>query len=92
MIRTGMLMILLLISLCGLTQSSRKFKNDANEISQIKKVIFDQAEAWSAGDLELFMQGYWKSDSLMFVGSNGITYGWDKTLANYKQTSLGFSP
>jgi hypothetical protein len=27
------------------------------------------------------MKGYWKSDSLKFYGSNGITYG----LANYKK-------
>jgi ketosteroid isomerase-like protein len=85
MIRTGLLLFLLLISLCGLTQSSRQNKNDNKEIEQIKKVLFDQAEAWSAGDLELFMQGYWKSDSLMFVGSKGITYGWDQTLANYRK-------
>jgi hypothetical protein len=31
------------------------------------------------------MEGYWKSDSLMFIGKNGITYGWEKTLSNYKK-------
>lgn len=31
------------------------------------------------------MQGYWKSDSLLFVGKNGPTYGWQKTLENYKK-------
>jgi hypothetical protein len=44
-----------------------------------------QEVAWSNHDLEGFMKGYWKSDSLKFYGSNGITYGWDKTLANYKK-------
>lgn len=32
------------------------------------------------------MQGYWKSDSLVFVGSRGLTYGWKKTLENYKKS------
>ena len=32
------------------------------------------------------MQGYWKSDSLMFVGNSGITYGWQGTLERYKTT------
>ena len=31
------------------------------------------------------MEGYWKNDSLKFYGSSGLTYGWDKTLANYKK-------
>ncbi len=31
------------------------------------------------------MEGYWKSDQLVFIGSNGITYGWEKTLENYKK-------
>ncbi len=31
------------------------------------------------------MEGYWKSDSLMFIGSNGITYGWQSTFNNYKK-------
>ena len=36
-------------------------------------------------NLEEFMQGYWKSDSLKFYGANGLTYGWNKTFANYKK-------
>ena len=31
------------------------------------------------------MQGYWKSDSLKFYGSRGLTYGWENTLNNYKK-------
>jgi hypothetical protein len=35
--------------------------------------------------MEKFMQPYWHSDSLMFIGKSGITYGWQKTLDNYKK-------
>jgi hypothetical protein len=31
------------------------------------------------------MTTYWHSDSLMFIGKNGITYGWTNTLNNYKK-------
>ena len=31
------------------------------------------------------MNGYWQNDSLMFIGKSGITYGWQKTLDNYKK-------
>ena len=50
----------------------------------IIKVMKAQEKAWSNHDLEGFMNGYWKSDSLKFYGSSGLTSGWEKTLANYK--------
>lgn len=45
----------------------------------------DQQTAWSKGDLDGFMQGYWKSDSLMFIGKRGPAYGWQTALDNYKK-------
>ena len=54
--------------------------------SAIKKVMNDQAAAWNRGDLETFMQGYWKSDKLVFVSGDRVTRGWQPTLDNYKRT------
>ncbi len=58
-------------------------------ISAIKTSITDvmntQALDWSKGDIDAFMEGYWKDEKLRFVGSRGITYGWDQTKANYKK-------
>jgi len=51
----------------------------------IRLVMKQQETAWNNHDLEGFMQGYWKSDSLKFYGSNGLTKGWENTLANYKK-------
>ena len=45
-----------------------------------------QTAAWNEGNLEAFMQNYWKSDSLMFIGKNGVVWGWQKTLDNYKKS------
>lgn len=42
-----------------------------------------QEDAWNNGDLETFMETYWKSDSLLFVGSKGPVYGWQATLDRY---------
>ncbi|WP_370730279.1 YybH family protein [Fibrella arboris] len=44
-----------------------------------------QTDDWNAGRVTDFMNGYWPSDSLTFVGKAGITYGYDATLANYKK-------
>jgi len=49
----------------------------------IHKVLKAQRIAWSKNNIEKFMEGYWKSDSLKFYGSNGITYGWENTLERY---------
>jgi ketosteroid isomerase-like protein len=57
-------------------------KNDEVKISRL---LAAQTEAWNRGDIESFMQGYWKSDSLMFIGKNGVTRGWQATLENYKK-------
>jgi uncharacterized protein (TIGR02246 family) len=53
--------------------------------SAIRKVMDDQAEAWNRGDLEGFMQGYWNSPKLVFVGSE-VTRGWQPTLDRYKRS------
>ena len=45
-----------------------------------------QEAAWNAGDLDGFMVAYWKSDSLLFVGSRGPSRGWSTTLANYRRS------
>jgi ketosteroid isomerase-like protein len=52
----------------------------------ILKVLEDQRIAWNNGDIDGFMQGYWKSDSLMFVGKTAPVYGWQGTLERYKKT------
>ncbi len=51
----------------------------------ILNVLEKQRSDWNKGDVEAYMQGYWKSDSLLFVGKNGPTYGWQKTLENYQK-------
>lgn len=57
-----------------------------NSESKVKRLMQQQQDAWNMGDIEGFMQHYWNSDSLKFIGSKGITYGWQKTLDNYKKS------
>lgn len=52
----------------------------------ILKVMNDQQIAWNNGNLEEFMQGYWKSEEMMFIGKSGANFGWKKTLDNYKKS------
>lgn len=68
--------------------------SQSNDETAILKVLEQQTSSWNRGDVEGFMQGYWKDDSLMFIGKSGINWGWQKTLNNYKKsypdtTSMG---
>ena len=51
----------------------------------IRKVMDDQVIAWNRGDVESFMQGYWRSEKLVFVSSGKVTRGWQQTLDNYRK-------
>jgi ketosteroid isomerase-like protein len=52
----------------------------------IAKVLATQTAAWNKGDVAGFMVGYWHSDSLVFIGKKGLTYGWQPTLDNYRKS------
>ena len=51
----------------------------------IRNAMNEQLAAWNSGNIDRFMQTYWQNDSLMFMGKTGVTYGWQKTLENYKK-------
>lgn len=73
--------VLLVLTLFVALQS---FAQNSDE-AKIRGVLAAQTKAWNRGDAEGFMQGYWKSDSLLFIGKSGVTHGWQKTLENYKK-------
>jgi ketosteroid isomerase-like protein len=74
----------LLLILCIAFFSANVFSQSKNELA-IRQLLQTQENAWNNGQLDNFMKGYWKNDSLMFIGKSGITYGWQKTLDNYKK-------
>ena len=52
----------------------------------ILKILDDQILYWNKGDLDHFVKGYWNNDSLMFIGSSGVVYGYRNTLNRYKKS------
>ncbi len=66
-------------------QEKKSSKSYTKSKTEITNMMLQQAKDWSNGDIEAFMQGYIKSNDLKFVGHNGITYGWQATLDNYKK-------
>ncbi len=51
----------------------------------VVKVLFEQQDHWNKGDIEAFMEGYLKSDELVFSGASGPIYGWEATRDRYKR-------
>lgn len=77
----------LLLLLCFIFAfNSYSQTTEEDDKKAIQSVLKAQRIAWSKNNIEEFMEGYWKSDSLKFYGSNGVTYGWDNTLERYKKS------
>ena len=74
--------LLLLVFIMATTAACAQPKR---EEAAIRKLLNRQTLSWNIGDVEGFMQTYWKSDSLMFIGKNGVVRGWQQTLNNYKK-------
>jgi hypothetical protein len=60
-------------------------QSEVEDKEAILELMKQQEIAWNNYDLEGFMQGYWKSDSLKFFGASGVTHGWEQTLERYKK-------
>lgn len=84
-ISTGMA---LLAACCALGQRQPLAKvghaRDA-ETAAIHAVLNAQQAAWNRGDVDAFLNGYWRSPELTFSGSSGVSRGWDGVLARYKK-------
>lgn len=71
--------LVLLLTACGT-------ETGAADRAEILAVMDHQEACWNEGDIECFMEGYWPSDSLMFIGKEGVVYGFDNTLQRYLRT------
>ena len=58
---------------------------NADAVSEIRNVLQSQQEAWNRGDIDAFMNGYWRSDKTVFVSGDEVTRGWQKVLDRYKK-------
>lgn len=55
------------------------------EIAAVRAVLETQQAAWNRGDVEGFMEGYAKEDSITFVSGDTVTRGWQTVLDRYKK-------
>ena len=70
---------LFLFSLNSYSQNPISLKDSLG----IMNVMSLQQDAWNNGDIDSFMQGYLKSEELVFSGKSGPIYGWENTRKRY---------
>lgn len=51
---------------------------------KLKSIVQRQENAWNRGDIDGFMEGYWKSDKLTFSSGGETRRGWETTRNRYK--------
>ena len=52
----------------------------------VRAILDEQQSAWNEGKVDLFLEGYWKSDGLTFSGSQGITHGFAGVQERYRRS------
>lgn len=51
----------------------------------LQDFLNEQVDAWNRGDIEGFMDYYWRSEDLEFISGDTIHRGWQATLERYKR-------
>ena len=81
--------IVILLSLLMLANACTRLKktnfDPKAEEAAIRAVLEAEQIAWNNGDIDAFMEGYWRSDSLQFMSPRGVNHGWQETLEGYKK-------
>ena len=84
LLRCSLLLLALLAAGTGCRHTSAAFE-PARDEAAIRAVMAQQVEAWNRGDLDAFMDGYVRSDSLRFASGGSVQTGWQTTLDRYRR-------
>ena len=90
--RLLLLSLALLLTVTALFETNAKSRDqskpksrDAKIIAAVRAVLDAQVAAWNRGDIEGFMDGYWRSPETVFVSGDTVTHGWQTVLDRYKK-------
>ena len=82
-LRLRLLSLVYGLSVIGLISACTTATRDSDSRA-IRSVLESQQRAWNRGDLEAFMDGYDRSDNIVFTSGGKIRRGFDETLNRYK--------
>ncbi len=55
-----------------------------NSVAEIQSVLGAQQDAWNRGDIDVFMNGYARSRSTVFVSEDEVRRGWETVRDRYR--------
>jgi uncharacterized protein (TIGR02246 family) len=58
----------------------------APDSAAISAVLNAQVAAWNRGDVDAFLEGYWRDPEVSFGSPSGFTKGWDRVRDHYKKS------
>jgi uncharacterized protein (TIGR02246 family) len=76
----------IIVALVG-SQLGAEGSSDADAKKAIQSVLDQQVAAWNRGDIKGFMDGYWNSAELTYVGNTKVTRGWQTLLDRFEELS-----
>jgi uncharacterized protein (TIGR02246 family) len=68
-----------------LERQRREGRDGETQRREITAILEAQAAAWNRGDVDGFMQHYWKSDTMTFSSGGQVERGWAATLERYRR-------
>lgn len=68
----------------GNSESGSAGEFTSSDRAAVARVLEEQTDAWNRGDLDAFMDGYWRSDDLVFTSGGRVQRGWRTTLERYR--------
>lgn len=60
--------------------------DSAGAAAQVADMLHASSASWNAGDLEGFLDDYWRSEGLTFSGASGVTRGWEEVRERYQKS------
>ena len=72
------------VTACQLAGPAATTPSAAEDEAAITALLDRQDEAWNAGDIEGFMDGYWQSPELRFASGGTVVRGFAPTLERYR--------
>jgi hypothetical protein len=59
---------------------------ERNSAMDVEAMLHASAASWNGGDLDGFLDDYWRSGELTFSGATGVTRGWDDVQTRYQDS------
>jgi len=68
---------------CAAAPSAIPEIGQSEDARAIKSLLETQQTAWNEGNIDGFMDGYWRSSQLRFASGGNVTRGWQETRDRY---------